>query len=147
MDISAAIMAGALAFTSPDLSPGPGGFVGVEARVGWLSLGAEARGIFFDGGTSALAAATSGSAGFSGLLVPCLRWKVLLGCGFVGTQGLTFSTARGFETAHDGAQVFWGPRAGVDVPILGGFSLRGFADLTIQPQIGGYFGAGIAWSP
>jgi hypothetical protein len=77
--------------------------------------------------------------------VPCLRWKVLLGCGFVELGQLTARMPGGFESAPFGVASF-GPRAGIDIPLLGGFSLRGFADLAIHPQVTGFLGAGIAWS-
>jgi hypothetical protein len=146
VDITAAIMAGGLLFAGSTVDAAPGGWLGVEGRLAWVSVGIEARGISITADPHDLSSSGTDLVRFSGLVVPCFRWKVLLLCGFVETGPLTFSMPRGFVEEPAGAPLSFGPRAGIDIPLLGGFAARGFADLTIHPAVAGFLGGGLAWS-
>jgi hypothetical protein len=132
------LMGGGLITLGWTLNVGPGLWLG--GQVGWenFTIGVEARGMFpesmarsVDGGT------LSDLVSFSGLVVPCARWKVLFGCAFVEAGNMIY-TAPGRSDGKGDLSLFLfalGPRAGVDIPIAGGFSIRGFADLAIHPDL------------
>lgn len=169
MDLSAAVMAGGLMSAGWSLEVGPGAWLGAEARVGWVSLGAELRGL---AAATALRYVTSSRDSdlnsLSGLLVPCARWKILLGCVVLEVGQLVFTKPRSASGDYTDLLVGVGPRAGVDIPLFSGFSARGFAEMSLRPYnrevtvtdgspsatqewklplVNGFFGVGLAWSP
>jgi len=168
MDFSAAVMAGGLMSAGWSLEVGPGMWLGAEARIGWISVGAELRGLF--PATAVRYASSrrdSDLNSISGLLVPCVRWKILLGCVVLEAGELTFTKPTSSSNFSD-VLVGTGLRAGVAIPLFLGFSARGFAELSIRPHnpavavsdqtagadsmwrlavVNGFFGVGLAWSP
>lgn len=171
MDLTLTVMAGGLMSAGWTLDVGPGAWLGFEVRHDWLSVGAEMRGMF---PAAALryydSPPDSDLLSFSGLFVPCARWKVLFGCLMVELGQVTFTVPGGLDFKEVSDVLFsFGPRVGVDVPIGRGFSARGFAELPIRPYgpaanitdlddpndtvrswelpyVNGFFGVGIAWS-
>lgn len=163
------VTAGAIATAGWTAGVGPGAWLGFEAHRQWFSLGLETRALFpaktltFSGGRSSEATT------LSALLVPCAHWKLLFGCAFVEAGTYVF-TVPGRPTEFAALLFSLGPRAGVDVPIRAGLSVRAVADFGFHPHapvfrvrltnaadspvgvwttplFSGYFGAGIAWSP
>lgn len=133
MDITPVLLAGALLSAGFTADPGPGAWLSGELRFGdSFSAGAEARVLFpsravpsagdpFDVTAATLA------------LVPCYRWKVLLGCavadiGFLALGGVT-SPAGEPVLATLGV----GPRLAVHIPFAERFGVRIFGDLRIAP--------------
>lgn len=171
MDLTVTVMAGGLMSAGWTLDVGPGAWLGFEVRHDWLSVGAEFRGMF---PAAALgyynSPPYSDLLSFSGVLVPCARWKVLFGCLAVELGQWTFTLPGGISARERSDVLFGaGPRAGVDVPIAAGFSGRAFAEMLLRPYaprgniidlgdpndavrvwqlpvVSGFFGIGIAWS-
>lgn len=145
MDLTVAVGAYGLmsAFFSKDVGGGLG--LAVEGRGELLSMGLELRAVF-----PAPAVADQPVAGAQTyynqefelsqatmLLVPCIRWKYIAGCGVLqGGVMLLYN----FETqTHDvfGASVGLGPRFRVEVPITEQFAVFGFGEVLFSPWLAG----------
>jgi hypothetical protein len=170
MDLTLAVMAGGLMSAGLTLEVGPGAWLGFEVKRDWFSIGVEVRGMFPAAAQRYFASPpNSDFFSFSGLLVPCARWKWLFGCAFVEAGSFVFTIPGGSKGDYSNLLLSVGPRAGVDVPIGAGFSGRAFADLAIRPYLpgvtvtdlndpdqptlewrlplaSGFFGLGIAWA-
>jgi hypothetical protein len=164
------IMGGGLITAGWASNVGPGAYLGGEVKWEVFSIGIEARATFPEEAQRYYKSPpTSDLYSFSGLLVPCARWKWLFGCGFVEVGQFTFTVPN--DPKGDARELLFalGPRGGVDVPLPEGFSLRAFADFAIHPYapredvtdlsdpahkvrpwdfpwVSGFFGLGIAWS-
>jgi hypothetical protein len=164
------VMAGGIATVGWTLEVGPGAMLGAEVRRDWLSFGLEARG-FFPAAAQRYYASPPNSdlVSFSGLFVPCARWKWVLGCAFVEAGAFVFTVPYGLKGDYSDLLFRLGPRLAADVPIGQGFSLRAYADLAIhpfrhgreitdlndpekpvrvwqEPRVSGFFGVSLAWS-
>jgi hypothetical protein len=164
------VMAGGIATVGWTLEVGPGAMLGAEVRRDWLSFGLEARG-FFPAAAQRYYASPPNSdlVSFSGLFVPCARWKWVLGCAFIEAGAFVFTVPYGSKGDYSNLLLRFGPRLGADVPIGRGFSLRAYADLAIhpirhgydvtdlndpaktvrvwqEPRVSGFFGVSLAWS-
>jgi hypothetical protein len=165
-----AIMGGGLLTAGWASVVGPGAFLGGEVKWEKFSIGVEARGTF---PTQAQryykSPPTSDLFSFSGLIVPCGRYKWLLGCGLVEVGQWTFTVPNDPKGNASDLLLSLGLRGGVDVPLAAGFSIRGFADFAFHPLapyvdvtdhtdpsqsirtwqlpwISGFFGLAVAWS-
>jgi hypothetical protein len=133
-DFRAVVGAGATVALNLAADPGFGFWLSAEVRGDRWSMGLEMRALlparaFEVAGGSALAQASA-----TGLLVPCLRWRWLGGCGIVEGGGV-FVTGQGI-TASSGLTsglLGLGVRARVDLPIAAGFEARLSADLMGYP--------------
>jgi len=132
------VMGGGLITLGWTLNVGPGAWLGGEARWDQFSLGVEARGMFPESMARGYVLETlSDLVSFSGLVVPCGRWKIFFACGFV-EAGVVIYTAPGRADGRGDVSDFlfaFGPRAGLDIPLARGFSIRTFADLPIHPYL------------
>jgi hypothetical protein len=128
------VTAGAGVLTTAGFSAdlGPGFWVGAALQRRWFSLGAEARGflpapaVTFDLGRA------SEISSISGLLVPCLRWRIFSGCAAIEAGVMFYKLPSPLGTI-DRAFFGLGPRAGVDVLIDRALVFRVFADLIFRP--------------
>ena len=148
---------------------GPGVWLAASVRRDWFSVGIEARGVLpavtitYEPGRSSYATT------LSGLVAPCVRWKILAGCAFVEVGSFLF-TIPGHSSAELSALVSLGPRAAVEIPLFGGLSVRVLGELALHPYLpvfhvrtssapdarvetwvtpiaSGVFAAGLAFSP
>jgi hypothetical protein len=167
-DLHVSLFGGALVTAGWMPSAGPGAWLGFAARHKWLSIGFEvrsaapARAVAVDGSRGASAGAVSG------LVVPCVRYRIVSGCAFfeAGTY-LFFEPSRGFASTD--TLVALGPRVAIDMPLVADISARAFVDLALHPYLprfearasaepgapaatwvspiaSGLFGLGLAWS-
>ena len=98
----------------------------------------------------------------SGGLAPCLRYKVLLGCAIVDAGAHFVSGPNlGKRNSDFGPALGIGPRFALDLPVVGRFGIRVFADLRFgplpatesvnnvvlwrEPPVSGLFGLGVAF--
>jgi hypothetical protein len=167
-DLTVTLSAGPVITAGWTAESGPGAWLGFAVQHGWFSLGLEARGLFPARTITYEVGRTSYAASFSGLIVPCARWKVVSGCAFF-EAGTYIFTIPGRSAGVANALLSVGPRAAIDVPIGVGFAAHAFADLAIHPYlpvfsvrettesdsevkswvtpvVSGVFGAGLAWS-
>lgn len=118
------IGAGAFLGLEVGSEPAPGFWLAGEARSERWSLGVEARGVFpasayrLRDGVSTVDLAL-----YSGVAVPCVRWRWLAGCALVEVGGLWVA---GPGAGGDPAAPFvgLGVRARADFPLLAGFEVR-----------------------
>jgi len=168
IDFSVTLMAGGLLTAGWSEDVGPGAWLGFQVRHQWFSMGLEARALFPAKTLTFGENITSNVATFSGLLLPCAHWRVIFGCAFFEVGSYIF-TVPGRKPAVTDTVLSVGPRAGIDIPIGAGFTVRGFADLAIHPYapvfgvlltpdpdgpkaqwqtriVSGFFGLGVGWS-
>ena len=69
---------------------------------------------------------------YTALIVPCARWKYLVGCGVL--QGGLFLIETGVESDFDAA-VGVGPRLGFEVPFAERFAVFGFGEALFVPSL------------
>lgn len=69
---------------------------------------------------------------YTALIVPCVRWKYLVGCGVL--QGGMFLIETGVESDFDAA-VGVGPRLGFEVPFARRFAVFGFGEALFVPSL------------
>lgn len=128
------LMAGGMLSAGFTADPGWGAFLGGEVRFGEVfSTALEARILF----PSRVVDDTSQVFGLTAItfaLVPCGRWKVLMGCGFAD---LGMLVGGGGVSAPGGLPVIatfgFGPRLAAHIPIGDRFGVRAWADLRIAP--------------
>lgn len=167
MTFAVTVMVGSLLTVGWTADPGPGAWLGFEVRRRWFSLGLEARALF-PARTLSFGDYTADAAAFSGLVVPCAHVKVLSGCAFIEAGSYIF-TIPGRPAGVTDTVLSFGPRAALDAPIAGGFSVRGFVDLAFHPYspifgarlttaadskvvrwttplVSAFFGLGIGWA-
>lgn len=114
--------------------PGGGAWLGGEVRVGEVfSAGMEARVLFPSRAVQEPSNEPFELTAVTFALVPCARWKVLLGCAFADIGMLI----GGGVTVPSGIPVLAtfgvGPRVAVHVPFAKRFGFRAFADLRFAP--------------
>jgi hypothetical protein len=132
------IMGGGLITAGWAAVVGPGAWLGGEVKWEKFSIGIEARGTFpTEAQRYYKSPPTSDLFSFSGLIVPCARWKWLLGCGLVEVGQWTFTVPNSPQGNNSDLLLSIGLRGGVDVPLAAGFSIRGFADFAFHPYING----------
>lgn len=132
MDLTVAVLGGALLSANYTADPGPGMFLAGELHRDWFSGALEARVLF---PSRVVAEPTKDEFDITALtaaLVPCARWKVVLGCIFVDFGMLLTSRAE-IATNPITATLGFGPRLAVHVPFAERFAVRAFADLRFAP--------------
>jgi hypothetical protein len=133
-DFRAVIGAGGAVAFNAAADPAAGFWLAAEARGERWSVGLEMRALMparaFDFGGAAVLQQASATV----LLVPCLRWKWLAGCGLVEAGGV-FVMGPGVApgSSSSAAVLGLGLRARLEVPIAAGFEARVFADLLGYP--------------
>lgn len=164
MDPTLAVSVGALLTANLTNDPGPGLWAGIEARVGAISVGLEARAVLPSNVTKRQYDFDM-SQGL-GLLVGCYRYWWLMGCAVVGAGAQVFHDSEhafldGHTLTYQLVQI--GVRAGLDVPFGDtGLGARGWAEGLYsaspafvyfdartsgytQPPLSAFFGAGLWW--
>lgn len=124
------------AFLTGDVGPAMGLGVGAGGEV--VSVNAELRFVFpsrtyavepIPGATSSFPQEFDLSQ-FSALLVPCARYKYLVGCGVAQLGGLFMQNARALLA---GFTFGFGPRLGFEVPFAERFAVFGFGEVIFSP--------------
>lgn len=138
--VAVAIMAGGLLSAGFTADPGGGGFFGAEVHGDIFSGALEARFVL---PSRAVLEPSKHAFQISQLalaLVPCARWKVLLGCAAFDIGMLVASSITTAPTAGPPvvATLGIGPRLAVHVPFAERFGFRAFADLRFSPLISSY---------
>lgn len=125
--------------------PGPGFYAGVGLHwndkddIGFVMFGEVHTLLPTKGGT--YVSKSSGEiepldiTAVSGALVPCLRYKWVLGCAVV-EGGMTLGSRPAEKNdagVHFNGMLELGPRLGIDLPVVQRFGLRAFADLRLSP--------------
>lgn len=163
MDVHAVVMAGGLFSAGLTADPGGGFFVGGEAAGEILRGALEVRVLFPSRAVQEPTKQAFSLTAVTAALVPCARWKVLLGCAFVDVGmfigGGVTAPPPGIPVI---ATIGLGPRLAVHVPFAEHFAFRAFADLRIAPApsqvrfvdtgttwqsnvVSGLFGVGVAF--
>lgn len=142
MDVTIGLTGFALLTAGFSANAGPGAGLMADVRGQTLSFGFEVRGIFPsivyarepiypDDPTKKTREQELDLSQISVALVPCARWKYLVGCG-VAQLGVTFLKDT-LEMTTTAAFTF-GPRVGVEVPITERFALFGFGEVLFVGQ-------------
>lgn len=132
MDLTVAVLGGALLSANYTADPGAGMFLAGELHRDWFSGALEARVLF---PSRVVAEPTEDEFDITALtaaLVPCARWKVVLGCAFVDFGMLLTSRAE-IATNPITATLGFGPRVAVHIPFAQRFAVRAFVDLRFAP--------------
>jgi len=130
MPLPFAVSLGGVISIGYTLDVAPGVVIGAEWRPAEMfSLGVEARAIFpaklAEFGQTPIPVPASL---FTGLLAPCVRWKIFMGCAAVDIGVLWVDQGHPEEDMF-GLRFAAGPRAGIDVPFAERFSVRVLGDL------------------
>jgi hypothetical protein len=125
---------------TPNVAPAVG--VGVDVRGEIFSFGAEVRVVLPSGALATEKIPDKPSyypvqfdlSQFTGLLVPCGRWKYLVGCALVQAGWIRWKTA-----VWEGTSPTWGlgARLGFEVPFAERFAVFGFGELLFAPDTPG----------
>lgn len=174
MDVAINLYAYGLMTVGLTANVGPGVGLGASVRGEIFSLGLEARGVFpativahdaFAPKSTVTSIPVSYDASqWSALLVPCARWRYLVGCGvFQGGVLITDAALRVPKRTHLFGDVALGPRLGFEVPFAERFAVFGFGEAMFsllptgegdvfdninvvweRPRVTGFFSVGLA---
>jgi hypothetical protein len=135
MDLHPVLLAGGMLSAGFTADPGGGFFVGGGIRFEEVfSVDLEARVLLPSPVVREPTGRRFDVTAITGALVPCVRWRVLLGCAFVDV-GMLYADLPVYPGAPPPlvATIGVGPRLGVHVPFADRFAFRAFADLRFAP--------------
>lgn len=155
MDLSIAISAGALLTAAFSADVGPGVWVGAGLRGGPFAVDLELRGILpakafarepYDPKNPRTTVQQLDVSSFTVNLVPCARFKYLLGCGVL-QAGALFESGSVHSFSVD-RQLAVGPRVGVELPFADRFAVFGFAEvlITLDQRAFSFTYANVKWA-
>jgi len=128
MPLPFAVSVGGVISLGYTLDVAPGVVIGAEWRpVEMFSLGVEARAVF-PAKIAEFGSIPTPASLFTGLVVPCLRWEILVGCAAADIGVVWFDEGDPVPDKF-GFRFAVGPRAGIDVPFAERFSVRLLGDL------------------
>lgn len=147
MDLSVAVMAGGLLSANLTADPGPGLFLAGELHKDWFSGALEVRVLFPSRVVAEPTKFEYDYTAITGALVPCARWKVLLGCAVFDVGMLIAGGDVSFADSSVIATLGIGPRLAVHVPFAERFAVRAFADLRFAPvpSVSTFIDTGAKW--